>query len=85
MQKSDATLISTALRDNLPLKIVLGNAEPTTYETTFGKSVNIPPLNYLQGDGVFTEPKLASTPKLVQFPTLNFDILEAVKMSAGVW
>lgn len=85
MQKSDATLISTALRDNLPLKIVLGNAEPTTYETTFGKSIDIPPLNYLQGDGVFTEPTLANTPKLVQFPTLNFDILEAAKMSAGVW
>src|SRR5699024_7968529 len=32
MQKSDATLIPTYLRDNLVLKIVLGNAEKTTYQ-----------------------------------------------------
>lgn len=83
MQKSDAKLISTALRDNVPLKIVLGNAEDTTYETTFGTGVDIPPMDYPPGDGVFTEPALAKTPKLVQFPTLDFDILAAAKEVAA--
>lgn len=83
MQKSDAKLISTALRDNIPLKIVLGNAEDTTYETTFGTGVDIPPMDYPPGDGVFTEPSLARTPKLVQFPTLDFDILSAAKEAAA--
>lgn len=84
MQKSDAKLITTALRDNIPLKIVLGNAEDTTYETTFGTGVDIPPMDYPPGDGVFTEPTLAKTPKLVQFPTLDFDILNAAK-EVGAW
>lgn len=83
MQKSDAKLITTALRDNIPLKIVLGNAEDTTYETTFGTGVDIPPMDYPPGDGVFTEPALAKTPKLVQFPTLDFDILSAAKEAAA--
>lgn len=83
MQKSDAKLITTALRDNIPLKIVLGNAEDTTYETTFGTGVDIPPMDYPPGDGVFTEPSLARTPKLVQFPTLDFDILNAAKEVAA--
>ena len=83
MQKSDAKLITTALRDNIPLKIVLGNAEDTTYETTFGNGVDIPPMDYPPGDGVFTEPSLAKTPKLVQFPTLDFDILSAAKEAAA--
>lgn len=83
MQKSDAKLITTALRDNIPLKIVLGNAEDTTYETTFGTGVDIPPMDYPPGDGVFTEPSLAKTPKLVQFPTLDFDILNAAKEAAA--
>ena len=84
MQKSDAKLITTALRDNIPLKIVLGNAEDTTYETAFGTGVDIPPMDYPPGDGVFTEPTLAKTPKLVQFPTLDFDILNAAK-EAKAW
>lgn len=83
MQKSDATLIDTALRDNLPLKIVLGNAEQQTYVTAFGTGVDIPNRNYGQGEGVFTEPSIAPQPKLVQFPTLEFDILDAVNQSGG--
>ena len=75
MQKSDATLIDTALRDNIPLKIVLGNSEQQTYVTTFGAGVDIPMRHYTIGEGVFTEPVLASVPKLVQFPYLDFDIL----------
>lgn len=78
MQKSDATLIDTAIRDSMTLKIVLGNAETTTYITAFGAGAEIPKRNYGLGDGVFTEPRLAQQPKLVQFPVLNFDMLAAL-------
>jgi len=82
MQKSDAALIDTALRDNVPLKIVLGNSEQQTYVTTFGAGVPIPNRYYAVGEGVFTEPELAPEPKLVQLPHLDFDILEAIKAPA---
>ena len=82
MQKSDATLIDTALRDNIPLKIVLGNSEQQTYVTTFGAGVEIPNRNYKLGEGIFTEPVLAQEPKLVQCPYLNFNILQACKSSS---
>lgn len=81
LQKSDATLIDTALRENMPLKIVLGNSENQTYVTAFGTSVVIPNRNYAVGEGVFTEPRLAPEPKLVQCPYCNFDILSACKQS----
>lgn len=77
MQKSDAKIIDTALRDNLPLKIVLGESEQQTYITAFGHS-QIPNRHYAVGEGVFTEPTLAPEPKLVQCPYCDFDILAAV-------
>lgn len=79
MQKSDANLISTNLRDNIPLKIVLGNSEQQTYVTAFGTGISIPNRHYKVGEGVFTEPVLAPEPKLVQCPYLGFDILKAMK------
>lgn len=84
MQKSDATLIDTALRDNIPLKIVLGNSEQQTYVTAFGTGVEIPNRHYLVGEGVFTEPELAPQPKLVQFPRLDFDILDCAQTRTRV-
>lgn len=78
MQKSDASLIDTALRDNIPLKIVLGNSEQQTYVTAFGAGADIPNRHYKVGEGVFTEPVLAPEPKFVQFPFCKFDILEAI-------
>lgn len=78
MQKSDANLISTALRDNIPLKIVLGNSEQQTYVTAFGTGVDIPKRHYKVGEGVFTEPVLATEPKLVQCPYFGFEILDSL-------
>lgn len=82
MQKSDAKLIDTALRDNIPLKIVLGNSEKQTYITAFGHA-DIPNRHYGSGDGVFTEPSIAPEPKLVQCPYCDFDILKACRESLG--
>lgn len=78
MQKSDATLLPTNLRENLPVKFVLGNAEKQTYTTAFGTGVEIPEKNFALGQGVFTCPIIANTPKICHFSYLDFDILEAV-------
>lgn len=79
MQKSDASIINTALRDNLTFKLVLGNAENTTYETAFGTGVEIPNRDYSIGEGVFTEPKISLVPRSCIVPTLNFDLLSQFK------
>jgi len=79
MQKSDATTITTEVRDNLICKIVLGMAEPTTYLTTFGANANIPRKKYKPGCGVFTYSGITREPKRCFVPTMNFDILEAFK------
>lgn len=79
MQKADATLIDTAIRENMPCKVVLGNSEPQTYVTAFGTGVDIPERDYQIGEGVFMEPMLAPRPKLVQAPELDFEILSACK------
>lgn len=83
MQKSDATLLETALRDNIPLKVVLGNSEQQTYVTAFGTGAQIPQRHFCVGEGVFTEPTLAPEPRLVQFPFCNFDILQSCAPEPG--
>lgn len=80
MQKSDATLLPTNLRENLPVKFVLGNAEKQTYTTAFGAGVDIPEKELSLGQGVFTCPIVANTPKICHFSYLDFDILEAVNL-----
>lgn len=71
MQKSDATTLPTAIRSNLLLKIVLGNASSTTYTTTFESSSDIPVFNFRQGQGVFLDDTM-TVPRLVSFPYLRF-------------
>ena len=85
MQKSDSAIISTAYRDNLPFKVVLGNAEDTTYTTTFGAGTDIPRRNFGKGEGLFTEPSLTEKPTSCGFPTLDFDIFEALRKLGQVW
>ena len=63
---------------------MLGNSEQQTYVTAFGTGVDIPNRHYKVGEGVFTEPVIASEPKLLQCPFLNFDILEAVRKATPV-
>lgn len=78
MQKSDATNLPTYLRENLLLKVVLGNAEQQTYITAFGTGVDIPDKDFQLGQGVFTCPVIANTPKICHFSYLDFDILASV-------
>ena len=71
MQKSDATTLPTAIRSNLLLKIVLGNASSTTYTTTFESSSDVPNFNFLHGQGVYLDATM-TVPKLLRFPYLRF-------------
>lgn len=82
MQQAGSNNIPTFIRDNLPWKVVLGNAEDQTYVTAFGAGADIPLRKMKAGDGVFTYPAVANKPRLCEFPTLNFDILDA--LGAGV-
>ena len=78
MQKSGADDIPTAVRDNLPWKVVLGTASSTTYITAFEESADLPNRKFGPGQGLYTYQGLTRGPKIMSFPTLNFDILDAV-------
>lgn len=79
MQKSGADDIPTAIRDNLPWKVVLGLASDTTYQTAFEASADLPKRLFHPGQGLYTYQGLTRGPKITSFPTLNFDILDAVE------
>ena len=68
MQKSDATLIDTAMRENLPIVVVLGNAQPQTIVTAFGQGVDVPARDNKPGEGVFMEPSHRSDAEAVTGP-----------------
>lgn len=82
MQQAGSNNIPTYVRDNLPQKIVLGNAEQQTYVTAFGAGVDIPQRKMEIGDGVYTYPAIANKPRLCSFPEFGFDILQILE--AGV-
>jgi len=79
MQKSDSHLIPTNIRENIPVKFVMGNSEHQTYVTTFGTGFNIKEKDFKLGEGLFICPSIANQPKLCHFSYLNFDILKAIE------
>ncbi len=81
LQKSDATTIPTAIRDNLPLKIVLGNAPATTLETAYGRSAGLTGHNFKPGEGLCSLDE--EEPHVISCPTLNFDIMETALPLGG--
>lgn len=85
MQKASAEDIPTSIRSNLLLKIVLGRADRTTYQTTFEDSAkDVKALDFKPGEGLYYVPGLTRSPKRMSFPTLDFDILTIVGDGAGV-
>ncbi len=72
MQKSDSSDIPTAIRDNLPLKICLGNAPSTTLMTIFGRSADLPSRHWGKGQGLIYCDGITAAPRPVSFPTLKF-------------
>lgn len=78
MQKSDSSDIPTAIRDNLPWKICLGNAPNTTLMTIFGRSADLPSRHWGKGQGLIYCDGITAAPRPVSFPTLHFDIFGAL-------
>lgn len=78
MQKSDSSDIPTAIRDNLPLKICLGNAPATTLMTIFGRSSDLPDRHWGKGQGLVYCDGITAAPRPVSFPTLKFDIYSSL-------
>ena len=74
MQKSDSSDIPTAIRDNLPWKICLGNAPSTTLMTIFGHAADLPSRHWAKGQGLIYCDGITAAPRPVSFPTLHFDI-----------
>ncbi|MCM1149598.1 MAG: hypothetical protein NC319_05880 [Butyricicoccus sp.] len=70
MQKTDSTTLPTAIRDNTPLKVCLGNAPDTTYVTLF-EHTNVPNFDYKTGQGVYS--LFESVPDVLAAPTMKFD------------
>lgn len=81
MQKSDSSDIPTAIRDNLPWKICLGNAPSTTLMTVFGRSADLPSRHWGKGQGLIYCDGITAAPRPVSFPTLNFDIFGGLTSS----
>lgn len=80
MQKSDASVVNTLIRDNLVFKCVLGDSERQTYVTAFGSS-DIPQQKMIVGKGFYTLSGKTHRPKILIMPQLNFDIYDAFKRS----
>ena len=78
MQKSDSSDIPTAIRDNLPLKVCLGNTPSTTLITIFGRSADLPSRHWGKGQGLIFCDGITAAPRPVSFPTLNFDIFRGL-------
>lgn len=83
LQKSDSNDIPTTIRDNLVWKIVLGNAANTTYMTAFEHAADLPKPKFAPGEGLFTYQGITREPQIMSFPTLNFDVLAAIKELRG--
>lgn len=79
LQKTDATTIPTAIRDNMGFKIVLGSNDRTTYQTTFGESASIPKIKMETGNGWYMLDGQELTPHLAETPTINFDFKMAIE------
>lgn len=73
-QQMNAQTIPTAIREQLVLKIALGDSDEQTYSTLFTSGVDIPPVQFTAGQGVFSYPGLAGAdkPKLLVTPFCIF-------------
>lgn len=73
-QQMNAQTIPTAIREQLVLKVALGDSDEQTYKTLFASGVDIPPMNFTAGQGVYSYPGIASTdkPRLISVPYCSF-------------
>jgi len=73
-QQMNAQTMPTAIREQLVLKIALGDSDEQTYRTLFASGVDIPPVQFGAGQGVYSFPTLASVdnPRLLVVPFCSF-------------
>lgn len=70
----NAQTMPTAIREQLVLKIALGDSDEQTYRTLFSSGVDIPPVEFTAGQGIYSYPGLASAdnPRLLTVPYCSF-------------
>ncbi|WP_079708021.1 helicase HerA domain-containing protein [Paraliobacillus ryukyuensis] len=73
-QQMNAQTMPTAIREQLVLKIALGDSDEQTYRTLFASGVDIPPVQFTAGQGVYSYPGSASAdkPRLLTVPYCSF-------------
>lgn len=73
-QQMNAQTVPTAIREQLVLKVALGESDEQTYRTLFSSGVNIPPVQFAAGQGVYSFPTMASIdkPRLLTIPFCSF-------------
>ncbi|WP_208601424.1 hypothetical protein [Halobacillus dabanensis] len=73
-QQMNAQTMPTAIREQLVLKIALGDSDEQTYRTLFSSGVEIPPVLFTAGQGIYSYPGLAGTekPRLLTVPYCSF-------------
>lgn len=83
MQKSDATILPTHLRENLLFSMVLGNSGEQTYNTAFGNEIasTIPERDREKGEGIYLTDS-SNVARTLRTPFLNFDIWQGYKTLA---
>lgn len=80
-QQTNAHNLPTELRENIPWKVILGNAERQTYMTAFGELPENAKRKFEKGQGLLVYPQIATAdcPAVVSMPTIGFKIEEGVK------
>ena len=73
-QQMNAQTMPTAIREQLVFKIALGDSDEQTYRTLFSSGVDIPPVQFSAGQGIYSYPGLASAdkPRLLTVPYCSF-------------
>lgn len=73
-QQMNAQTMPTAIREQLVLKVALGDSDEQTYRTLFSSGVDIPPVQFTAGQGIYSYPGLASAdkPRLLIVPYCSF-------------
>ncbi|HBM3486886.1 TPA: ATP-binding protein [Listeria innocua] len=73
-QQMNAQTMPTAIREQLVLKIALGDSDEQTYRTLFSSGVDIPPIQFTAGQWIYSYPGLASAdkPRLLTVPYCSF-------------
>ena len=80
MQKSDATILPTHLRENLLFSVVLGNSGEQTYITAFNQEIasKIPERDRKKGEGIYITDS-SNIARTLRTPFLHFDIFKGYR------